>query len=120
MVYWLTGRKNAGKTTIGNQIVRQTNGILLDGDDFREYFPTGYSDEDRKDNIMRIAKTAALIEKQGHIVVIACVSPKREWRKEAQRLFKEYIEIFIPGGELWDGTEYEEPIDVYKNNNEKK
>ena len=109
MVYWITGRSGAGKTTLANRIAKQTNGIVLDGDNIREYFPSDFSDEGRENNIMLIAKFAALLEAQDFIVVVACVSPKREWRKKAQSLLKECIEICLPFGELWEGTDYEEP-----------
>jgi len=109
MVYWITGRSGAGKTTLANRIAKQTNGIVLDGDKIREYFPSDFTDEGRENIIMLIAKFAALLEEQGFDVVVACVSPKREWRKEAQTLFKKCIEICLPFGELWEGTDYEEP-----------
>jgi len=109
MVYWITGRSGAGKTTLANRIAKQTNGIVLDGDKIREHFPSDFTDEGRENNIMLIAKFAALLEEQGFTVVVACISPKREWRKKAQSLFNECIEICLPFGELWEGTDYEEP-----------
>jgi adenylylsulfate kinase-like enzyme len=45
MVYWITGRKHCGKTTLAYRIAKQTGGIVVDGDHVREYFPTGFSDE---------------------------------------------------------------------------
>jgi adenylylsulfate kinase-like enzyme len=109
MVYWITGRSGAGKTTLANRIAKQTNGIVLDGDKIREYFISDFTDEGRESNIMLIAKFAALLEEQGFTVVVACISPKREWRKKAQLLLNECIEICLPFGELWEGTDYEEP-----------
>ena len=110
MVYWITGRSNSGKTTLAHRLAKQTNGIVVDGDHVRKYFPVGFSDEERQDNIIRIAKIAKIIEDQGRVAIVACVSPKRAWRQEAQGLFKECVEICLPFGELWEGTEYEEPL----------
>ena len=112
MVYWITGRKNSGKTTLAYRLMAQIpNSIVVDGDEVRAYFPTGYTDEDRYGNQTRIAKIAAMFEKQGHTVIIACVSPKREVREELQsKYFDEWIEICMPFGELWEGTEFEEPL----------
>jgi len=110
MIYWITGRKNSGKTTLAYRIAKQTNAIVVDGDEVRKYFPTGYTDEERYDNIMRIAKIAKLIEDQGRVAIVACVSPRIKWRKEAQEMFNECIEICMPFGELWEGTVFEEPI----------
>lgn len=109
VVYWITGRTNSGKTTLAYRLAKQTNGIVIDGDEVRKLFPTGYSDSERYDHIMRMANIAKIFESQGRIVIIACISPKRKWRKEAQALFKQCVEICMPFGELWEGTEYEEP-----------
>lgn len=109
MIYWITGRKNSGKTTLAYRIAKQINGIVIDGEEVRKYFPTGYTDGERYNHIMRITKIAKFIENQGFVVIVACVSPKRKWRKEAQRLFNECIEICMPFGELWKDTEFEEP-----------
>ena len=107
---WITGRANSGKTTLAKRISNQTGGIVIDGDEIRELFPTGFSDEERFDHIIRIAKFASLLEKQGYTVIVACISPKIEWRKEARRYFKESLEICLPFGNLWEGTEFEEPL----------
>jgi adenylylsulfate kinase len=109
MVYWITGRRCSGKTTLAYRLAIQTNGIVVDGDEVRKIFPRGFSDDDRYNNIMLIAKIAKLFENQGRIVIVACVSPKRAWRKEAQEMFDECLEICLPFGELWEGTEFEEP-----------
>lgn len=108
MVYWITGRKGSGKTTLAKRIALQTNGIVVDGDAVREYFPTGYSYEERYANQVLIAHIAKLIEDQGKVAIIACVSPVLAIRKELQQIFDNCIEIELPGGTLWPGTTYEE------------
>ena len=109
MVYWITGRKHSGKTTLAYRLAKQLNGIVIDGDEVRAVFPSDFTDEGRKQNIMTIAGIAKIFENQNRIAIVACVSPKREWRKEAQGMFNTCIEICLPFGELWKGTEYEEP-----------
>lgn len=111
MVYWITGKAGSGKTTLAKRLAKQTNGIIIDGDHVRKYFPTGYEDNHRLENISRIAKIAKIIEDQGKIAIVACVSPKRVWREEAQKMFDECIEICLPFGMLWQDTEYEYPFD---------
>jgi len=109
MIYWITGRKNSGKTTLAYRIKLQIkNSVVLDGDEFREYFSGDFSYEGRRNNILRIAKIAAILEKQGHVAIIACVSPYKKVRQEAQEYFKECVEICMPFGELWEDTEFEE------------
>ena len=111
MVYWITGRKNSGKTTLAYRLHTQIpNSVVLDGDEMREIADNhDYSDEGRTKNLLNIARLASAFEKQGLTVIIACVSPNRGVRNNLQKWFKECIEICMPFGELWEGTEYEEP-----------
>jgi adenylylsulfate kinase-like enzyme len=60
---------------------------------------------------MRVAKIASIAESQGITVIIALVSPKAKWRIEARKLLKESKLIYLSGGTLWAGTEYEEPME---------
>ena len=111
MVIWITGKANAGKTTLAYKIHKllPTSSIILDGDEIREIIKSDFTDEGRKNNILTIAKLAALSEKQGLIAIVALVSPKKEWRDEARSLFKNSILIHVKGGKLWENTIYEQP-----------
>lgn len=115
MVYWITGRSSSGKTVYAKRLKRfleelNCKVLLLDGDEVRDQFDDNeYTDERRFEHIMRIAKFASLAEKQGFIVIIALISPKKEWRMKARKLFEKSMLIYMPAGHLWEGTEYEEP-----------
>jgi len=114
MVIWITGRASSGKTTYANRLkklIENTNKkiLILDGDDVRKYFKSGFTDQDREEHILRIASFAAIAEKQGFIVIVALISPKKEWRVKARKLFDRSILVYMPGGYLWNNTEYEEP-----------
>jgi len=111
MVFWITGKANAGKTTLAYRLQKELSvpSVILDGDEFRGMIDFGFTDDGRHKNILTIAKLASLIEKQGFIVIISLISPKREWRNEARSLFEESILIYVEGGKLWKGTTYEEP-----------
>ena len=111
MVIWITGKANAGKTTLAYKIHKffSTSSIIFDGDEIREIIKSDFTDEGRHNNIMTIAKLAALSEKQGLIAIVALISPKKEWRDEARFLFKESRLIYIEGGELWENTTYDIP-----------
>jgi len=114
MVIWITGKASSGKTTYANRLkklieIKDNKVLVLDGDDVRQYFKSGFTDKDREEHILRIAAFAAVAEKQGFIVIVALISPKKEYRVKARKLFDESILIYIPGGYLWEGTTYEEP-----------
>ena len=114
MVYFITGRKGAGKTTSALKLALELTKagelvVLLDGDTIRRHRPTGFSDKEREEHIMTAAAYAAILEDQGFVPIISLMSPKREWRQKARKLFRESKLIYIPGGTLWEGTTYEEP-----------
>ena len=115
MVYWITGRSSSGKTVYAKRLKRFLEDLgckvlLLDGDEVRDQFgDTEYTDESRLDHIMKVAKFASIAEKQGMVVIIALISPKKEWRMKARKLFEKSMLIYMPAGHLWEGTTYEEP-----------
>jgi len=81
---WLTGLPCSGKTTVAKEIIKRhpAGGIHLDGDLVRESLnkDLGFSEEDRKENIRRVAAMAELLNKQGFHVVCSFVSPTKEIR----------------------------------------
>ena len=115
MIYWITGRSSSGKTVYAKRLRRQFEDLGVkvlnfDGDVVRDFnLDTDFSDDAREMHIMTIAKFAAIAEKQGFIVIISLLSPKKEWRMKARKLFDKSMLIYMPGGFLWEGTEYEEP-----------
>lgn len=110
MVIWITGKANSGKTTMAQRLAKTVaRPVILDGDEMRKIFPVGFELKDREDNIIRLAKFAALLERQGFTPLVACISPTKELRRKARRLFESSCLIYMPGGMLWANTEYEEP-----------
>jgi bifunctional enzyme CysN/CysC len=92
-VVWLTGLPGAGKSTLARALERRlfTRGgspILLDGDTVRAGLnrDLGFSAEDRAENIRRLAEVATHLAKNGHIAIVAAVSPSREDRAAARRI----------------------------------
>ena len=114
MVYFITGRAHSGKTTTAFQLAwhlskKGKTVLMLDGDQVRNLIPTGFSNLDRYNHIMRIAAFAAIAEAQGITPIIALMAPKKAWRQQARELFKKSKLIYRPGGTLWENTVYEEP-----------
>jgi adenylylsulfate kinase len=108
MVIFITGRSGAGKTTLANKL-KTDNTVVIDGDDFRLYFNAGFSLEEKEAHIMRMAKMAAMLEKQGFQVIISAILPTKKLRKEARRFCKESFLIYLSRGTMWEETIYEEP-----------
>lgn len=74
---WITGNSGAGKTTTAKEIIAQMiNVVHLDGDDMRTVWSDlTYSEADRYENNMRVARLAALLGSQGFNVVISTICP---------------------------------------------
>jgi bifunctional enzyme CysN/CysC len=92
-VIWLTGLPASGKSTLARALERRlfTNGaspILLDGDTLRAGLNSdlGFSSADRSENIRRLAEVATHLARNGHIAIVAAVSPSREDRAAARRI----------------------------------
>jgi bifunctional enzyme CysN/CysC len=92
-VVWLTGLPGAGKSTLARALERRLfarggSPILLDGDTLRAGLngDLGFSAEDRAENIRRLAEVATHLARNGHIAIVAAVSPSREDRAAARRI----------------------------------
>src|SRR5271166_2738079 len=103
-VLWLTGLSGAGKTTIANLVEQSLHRaghhtILLDGDNIRHGLnrDLGFTDEDRVENIRRVAEVAKLMVEAGLIVIVSFISPFRGERRMARGLFGEgeFMEIHV-------------------------
>ncbi len=103
-VLWFTGLSGAGKSTIANLVDRRLHALgyhtfLLDGDNVRHGLnrDLGFTDEDRVENIRRVAEVARLMADAGLIVLVSFISPFRAERQMARARFEEgeFIEIYV-------------------------
>jgi adenylylsulfate kinase len=103
-ILWFTGLSGAGKSTLANALEKRLyeQGIrtyLLDGDNVRHGLNKGlgFSAEDRKENIRRIAEVSKLFVDAGVTVLTAFISPFREDRDLARQLVEpgEFIEVYV-------------------------
>ena len=103
-VIWLTGLSGSGKSTlaIGLQRSLHENGKLvyvLDGDNVRSGINNnlGFSDEDRMENIRRVAEVAKLLLDAGVIVICSFVSPTIEIRSLAKNIIgdNDFLEVYV-------------------------
>ncbi len=102
-VLWFTGLPGSGKSTLALALERRlfTNGgspILLDGDTLRAGLNSdlGFSHADRSENIRRLAEIASHLARNGHIAIVAAVSPAASDRAAARRIADSaFREIYV-------------------------
>jgi adenylylsulfate kinase len=103
-VIWMTGLSGSGKTTIaiGLEKELQKRGFLtqiLDGDNIRTGINKnlGFSEEDRTENIRRIAEVSKLFVNCGIITINCFVSPTLLIREQAKEIIgdADFREIYV-------------------------
>ncbi|WP_147654145.1 sulfate adenylyltransferase subunit CysN [Vulcaniibacterium gelatinicum] len=101
---WFTGLSGAGKSTIANLVEKRLHALglhtyTLDGDNVRHGLnrDLGFTDEDRVENLRRVAEVAKLMVDAGLIVLVSFISPFRAERRAARALFEpgEFVEVFV-------------------------
>jgi bifunctional enzyme CysN/CysC len=101
---WFTGLSGSGKSTIANLVDRRLHTLgyhtyILDGDNLRHGLnkDLGFTDEDRVENIRRVAEVAKLMVDAGLIVLVSFISPFRDERRMARELFdeNEFLEVYV-------------------------
>lgn len=101
---WFTGLSGSGKSTIAIALEQRLSqmGILcriLDGDNVRTGINRGlgFSEEDRRENIRRIAEVCRLFTHTGIVTLAAFVSPTQELRTMAEEIIgaEDFAEIHV-------------------------
>ncbi len=101
---WLTGLSGAGKSTIVNELEKKLfetgkHTMVLDGDNIRMGLNKnlGFKEQDRIENIRRIAEVSKLMNDAGIIVLTSFISPFRLDRRNAKDIIGQdsFIEIYI-------------------------
>ncbi|EDX81975.1 MAG: sulfate adenylyltransferase subunit CysN [Phenylobacterium sp.] len=103
-VIWLTGLSGAGKSTIADLVEKRLyadgrHTYLLDGDNVRHGLnrDLGFTEEDRVENIRRVAEVSKLMVDAGLIVLVSFISPFRAERRLARDLLGpgEFVEVYV-------------------------
>lgn len=104
VMIWFTGLSGSGKSTIAIALERelQKRGLLcriLDGDNIRSGINNnlGFSEEDRVENIRRIAEIGKLFVDTGIITIAAFISPNNDIREMAANIIgkENFLEIYV-------------------------
>lgn len=104
LMVWFTGLSGSGKSTVALGVERELHarGLLcriLDGDNIRAGINNnlGFSQEDRYENIRRIAEVGKLFVQTGVITLACFVSPTEDIREMARQIVgdEDFKEVFI-------------------------
>lgn len=104
LVVWLYGLSGSGKSTLAIALERllHDKGVftqILDGDNIRSGLNSnlGFSDEDRKENIRRIAEVAKLFANAGVVTLTSFITPKIELREQAREIVgaDDFLEVYV-------------------------
>ena len=103
-VVWFTGLSGSGKSTICNSLeellnTKKINTFTLDGDSVRNGLnkDLGFSDEDRSENIRRVAEVSKILMNAGNVVLASFITPFQKDRDLVKDIVGEnnYIEVFV-------------------------
>lgn len=103
-IVWFTGLSGSGKSTIANLLEKRITAegkhtYILDGDNVRHGLnkDLGFTDEDRVENIRRVAEVAKLMADAGLIVLVSFISPFKNERRLAREVAGDidFIEAYV-------------------------
>lgn len=104
LLVWLTGLSGSGKTTLAQalQAAWSTSHqpvMLLDGDVLRRGLcaDLGFSEQDRAENMRRVAHVAELFLQQGFLVLAAFISPLEADRARVRQIVgtSQMLEVYV-------------------------
>ena len=103
-VVWFTGLSASGKSTISNNLEillnkNNVNTFILDGDSVRNGLnkDLSFSNDDRSENIRRVAEVSKILMNAGNVVLSSFITPFNKDREIAKKIIgkKNYIEVFV-------------------------
>lgn len=101
---WFTGLSASGKSTLAYALERRLVDMgracyVLDGDNVRHGLNKGlsFTEQDRSENIRRVAEVAKLMNDAGLIVITSFISPNRHDRDLAKNVIgtEKFLEVYV-------------------------
>jgi len=90
-VYWFTGLPSSGKTTLAKAICEEIPNVLqLDGDELRKTLCSdlGFTQEDRTENLRRIANFGVTSLNSVDTILVSTISPLELQRNMVKEIFE--------------------------------
>jgi adenylylsulfate kinase len=101
-VVWLTGLPGAGKSSLAARIAGRVRALglactVLDGDEIRAAIaqPAGQGPAERDAFYGSLARLAALLARQGLVVVVAATANRAAHRERARALAPRFVEVHV-------------------------
>jgi adenylylsulfate kinase len=101
-IVWFIGLSGSGKSTLclslQSELLRRGQLVkILDGDELRRGLCSdlGFSEQDRAENIRRIAHVADLVSRMGVIVLVATICPFQRLREVCRAQLPDMVEVFV-------------------------
>ncbi len=103
LTLWFTGLSGSGKSALANALEKRLlalgrHTMLLDGDNVRMGLcrNLGFTQQDRIENIRRVAEVSKLMNDAGLIVLTAFISPYAQDRENARTIIGDnFVEIYV-------------------------
>lgn len=100
---WMSGLSASGKSTIANILEIKLHAMgkhtyIMDGDNTRLGLNSnlGFSDEDRDENLRRVAEVCKLMNDAGLIVICSFISPFERNRSKAKEILGDrFLEFYV-------------------------
>jgi len=120
-VVWMYGLSGSGKSTLAQLLERELHAegratVLLDGDNLRTGLNSGlgFTEEDRRENIRRVAEVAKLFVHSGVITLCSFICPYRSLRSLARQIIGEadFLEVYVHA--TFDSCTRRDPKGLYR------
>jgi adenylylsulfate kinase len=102
VVVWLTGLPRAGKSMLADAVrarlaARGRTPVVLDGDAVRDALVPrpSYDPQARDDFYATLGRLAALVARQGHVVLVPATANRRSYRDAARALAPAFVEVHV-------------------------